>query len=129
MSRRSVSLVKGAVLVGATFLLTAPQVLAGASMRAGDAHNAMQPSPPPQPVPVVRVVPVPAVVSVAVTVAPQPATGSIQVNLRGPDGQLRRFPLEGGREAIEYEQIVLRPGQSVTIRWVAAKPRSGQGPR
>jgi hypothetical protein len=129
MSRRSASLVGGAVLVAATFVLTAPQVLAGASMRAGDAHNAIRPSPPPQPAPVIQVVPVPAVVSVAVTVARQPTKGSIEVNLRGPDGQLRRFPVEGGREAIEYEQIVLRPGQSVTIRWVAAKPQSGRVPR
>jgi hypothetical protein len=129
MSRRSVSLVKGAVLVAAAFLWTAPQVLAGPAVRAGDAHNAMQPSPPPQIVRVIQVVPVPVIVSVAVTVVPQPTKGSIQVNLRGPDGQLRRFPVEGGREAIEYEQIVLRPGQSVTIRWVAAKPRSSQVPR
>jgi hypothetical protein len=129
MSPRSVSLVKAAALAAATFLLIAPQVRAGASMRAGDAHNAMQPSPPPQPAPVVQVVQVPVLVSVGVTVVPQRAMGSVQVNLRGPDGQLRRFPVEGGREAIEYEQIVLRPGQSVTIRWVAAKPRIGQTPR
>ena len=129
MSRRSASLVGGAVLVAATFLLTASQVLAGASMRAGDAHNAMQPSPPPQPVPVVQVVPAPVSVAVGVTVVRQPTMGPVQVNLRGPDGQIRRFPVEGGRQAIEFEQIVLRPGQSVTIRWVAAKPRSSQAPR
>ena len=129
MSRRSVSRVKGAALAAATLLLIAPQVHAGPAVRAGDAHNAMQPSPPPQLVPVIQVVQVPVLVSVAVTVARQPTKGSIEVNLRGPDGQLRRFPVEGGREAIEYEQIVLRPGQSVTIRWVAAKPQSGRVPR
>ena len=129
MSERSGSLVKGAVLVAVTFFLPAPHVLAGASMRAGDAHNAMQPSPPPQPAPVVQVVRVPVVVAVGVTVMPQPAMGAVQVNLRGPDGQLRRFPLEGGREAIEYEQFVLRPGQSVTIRWVTTKRQSSQTPR
>jgi hypothetical protein len=121
--------VKGAALAAATLLLIAPQVHAGPAVRAGDAHNAMQPSPPPQLVPVIQVVQVPVLVSVAVTVVPQPAVESVQVNLRGPGGELRRFPVEGGRQAIQYEQIVLRPGQSVTIRWVAAKQRSGPAPR
>lgn len=129
MSWRSVSLAKGAVLVGGIFLLMAPRVLAGPAVRAGDANTAQRPSPPAQPAPVYRAVPVPPIVSVAVTVVRQPKKGSIEVNLRGPDGQLRRFPVEGGREAIEYQQFVLRPGQSVTIRWVAAKPRSGRVPR
>ena len=129
MSWRSVSLVKGVVLVGATFLLMAPRVLAGPAVRAGDAHNALQPSPPPQPAPVVRAVPVPVSVSVAVTIMRQPMREPVFVTLRGPDGQLRRFPVEGGREAIEYEQFVLRPGQSVTIRWVTTKRQSSQTPR
>jgi hypothetical protein len=43
------------------------------------------------------------------------------VNLRSPDGQVRRFPVEGGLKAIEVTRVVIRPGQSVTIRWMAAR--------
>jgi hypothetical protein len=42
------------------------------------------------------------------------------VTLRGPDGQVRRFPVEGGPASIHYTQVVVRPGQSVTIQ-VAAR--------
>jgi hypothetical protein len=63
----------------------------------------------------------PVTVSVAVT-PPQTAKEVVYVNLRGPDGQVRRFPVEGGREAIQSPQvIVLRPGASVTVRWVVSK--------
>jgi hypothetical protein len=43
------------------------------------------------------------------------------VSLRGPDGEVRRFPVEGGRSAIETYQVVLRPGTSITIRLLAAR--------
>jgi hypothetical protein len=73
------------------------------------------------PAPVVHPVPSFAAVSVLVTMPVRPAKKTVYVDLRGPDGQVRRFPVEGGREAIHYEQVVLQPGQSLTIRWVAAK--------
>jgi hypothetical protein len=60
-------------------------------------------------------------ISVVVMLAPQAAMKPAQVALRGPDGQVRRFPVVGGRDAIQYRQVVLRPGQSLTIQWVAAK--------
>jgi hypothetical protein len=62
-------------------------------------------------------------VTISFIMAPaQPATEPVYVDLRGPDGQVRRFPVEGGREAIRYQQsVVLRPGNSLTIQWVAAK--------
>jgi hypothetical protein len=41
--------------------------------------------------------------------------------LRGPDGQTRRFPVEGGRASITYTQVVVQPGQSVTIYWSPAR--------
>jgi hypothetical protein len=63
----------------------------------------------------------PVVITVAVTPAPQPAVEPVFVDLRGPDGQLRRFPVVGGRDAIQSPTIVLHPGQSVNIQWVAAK--------
>jgi hypothetical protein len=58
---------------------------------------------------------------VVVRVAPEPAP--VYVTVRGPDGELRRFPLEGGREAIQTRQIVVRPGESATLQIVAAGPR------
>jgi hypothetical protein len=51
----------------------------------------------------------------------QPAKEPLYVTLRGPDGQMRRFLVEGGRAAIQAPQVVLHPGESVTIRWVAGK--------
>jgi hypothetical protein len=60
-------------------------------------------------------------VSFAVTVTVRPAKQPVYVNLRGPHGEVRRFLVEGGGAAIQYRQVVLSPGESVTIRWVAAK--------
>jgi hypothetical protein len=57
--------------------------------------------------------------SVTVEVPAQPAKEPVYVDLRGPDGQVRRFLVEGGREAIQYRQVTLRPGESVTIRLAA----------
>jgi hypothetical protein len=37
------------------------------------------------------------------------------VSLRGPDGVVRTFPLEGGREAIVVREVTLRPGEGLTI--------------
>jgi hypothetical protein len=46
----------------------------------------------------------------------------VYVNLRGPDGQVRRFPVEGGRQAIQSPQvIVLRPGSTVTVRVLVSR--------
>lgn len=52
---------------------------------------------------------------------PTPADGTVPattyVTIRGPDGQVRRFPLARGVE-VQYrrQSIVLRPGESTTIR-------------
>jgi hypothetical protein len=58
-----------------------------------------------------------------VVAAPQRRTSQgMQVSLRGPDGQVRQFALEGGRAAIQYQpEFVLRPGESVTIQWLVGK--------
>ena len=62
------------------------------------------------------------IVSVIVTTPVQPTAAPVYVDIRGPDGQVRRFPVEGGRAAIQAAPaVVLRPGQSVTIRWMAAR--------
>jgi hypothetical protein len=53
--------------------------------------------------------------------APQPANEPLVVSIRGPEGEVRRFPVEGGRAAIETYQVIVRSGASITIRWLAAK--------
>ncbi len=119
MSWRNVPFVKVVVLVAAIFLLRVPRVLAGDVEHAPDARPAARYQPAYSPV--VRLVRLPVIVGVVVTMAPEPAKEPLRVGLRGPDGQVRRFPVEGGRAAIQYRQIVLRPGQSLTIQWVGAK--------
>jgi hypothetical protein len=66
----------------------------------------------------------PAAFTVVVTLpAPVPALRSesptLAVDLRGPDGQLRRFAVEGGREAIQPRTVVVRPGETATIQFQA----------
>jgi hypothetical protein len=100
------------------FLLTVSQV------RAGDKEHgatARRPYVPTVHTLVAHAAPQFASVSVLVTMPVRAAKESVYVDLRGPDGQVRRFPVEGGREAIRYQQVVLQPGQSLTIRWAAAK--------
>jgi hypothetical protein len=58
----------------------------------------------------------PTAVEVTVTgPPPAPEAAPVYVTIRGPDGELRRFPLEGGREALQSRVIVVRPGESATI--------------
>ncbi len=118
MFRRLSPCVKGALLSAAALLL------ASAPLRAGKQSTAQTWSPPPNhhvAAPVVRAVARAVTVSVALT-PPQAAKEVVYVNLRGPDGQVRRFPVEGGREAIQAAQvIVLRPGSSITVLWVMSK--------
>jgi hypothetical protein len=102
----------------AALLLTAPQALAGEHVRA-----ARQPSTPPQPppAPVVRVAVPPVTITLTALAAVQAATETASINLRGPDGQLRRFPVEGGAAEMPSRVVILRPGESLTIQWTAKK--------
>jgi hypothetical protein len=109
-------------MFGTAFLLLPPDALAGEHVRGGDrAASRTQAVVAPvaravQTTPVVA----PVTIAVAVTTPSKPATEQMFVNLRGPDGKLRRFPIEGGREAIQSPTVVvLRPGQSVTIQMTA----------
>ncbi|HZY84197.1 MAG TPA: hypothetical protein VFE78_05170 [Gemmataceae bacterium] len=119
MSCRGVLSVKGALLSAAAFLLLSPPAQAG--------KQSTLPTWPPPPNHHVATASVvhgrAAAVTVAVAVTPpQTAKEIVYVNLRGPDGQVRRFPVEGGRESIQAPQvIVLRPGATVTVRWVVSK--------
>jgi hypothetical protein len=119
MAWRSTLVAMGGLLFGAAFLLLVPNGVAGEHVRAGDRMTGQN---LPASASIARAVPVtiavaPVTISVAVTTPSKPATVPIYVNLRGPDGQLRRFPVEGGHDAIQSQPvIVLRPGQSVTIQ-------------
>ncbi len=104
----------------ATFLLLVPGLLAGGSMRSGSSYRvpsppAARPSTPPASAPVARWNSVSA--TVTMKAAPQP----FYVTLRGPDGTLRRYPVEGGRASIRYTQVRVQPGQSLTIHLAPGK--------
>jgi hypothetical protein len=60
-------------------------------------------------------------VAITVTQPVQPAAPPLAVNLRGPDGQVRRFAVAEGRDVIQVRSVVLRPGESLTILWRPAK--------
>ena len=116
MSSRTAAFVAAALL--AALLLTAPRALAGEHVRAGrQATTQTQPAP----VQVVRAAPSPVTISLTV---PAPASASSEpayISLRGPDGQVRRFAVEGGAEAVSSRVVVLRPGESLTIRLTTNK--------
>jgi hypothetical protein len=54
----------------------------------------------------------PAGVAVAVTEQEQPME---TVKIRGPNGEVRSFPIVGGRQAIKARTIIVRPGQSLHL--------------
>ena len=56
-------------------------------------------------------------VVVSAPVAPAPTT----VTLRGPDGRMRTFALQGGRAAIQTRSVIVHAGETVRIT-VAAAP-------
>jgi hypothetical protein len=116
MSWQRVRCVKGALLLAAACLLMAPPARAGDRYRAAK-PPAAQPNTAAAPVAVLPFRPV----AVSVVVTPPPAAPEqVYVDLRGVDGQVRRFPVQGGLAAIESPQVVvLRPGESVTVRMTA----------
>jgi hypothetical protein len=112
MSLQTVRFVRGSGLVAAV-LLVASAGLAGEHVRAGKQSAAPSQASPPA----VRVMP--SVTISLVTLPPaQAASEAASIKLRGPDGQLRRFPLEGGAPELALRVIVLRPGQSLTILYL-----------
>jgi hypothetical protein len=62
---------------------------------------------------VVRPAPAPEPLQVVVSVPAQPPR--VFVDIRGPDGKMRRFPLEGGAAAIQRQEVVVRAGETATI--------------
>jgi hypothetical protein len=116
MSGRTVAVVTAGLLLAA-FVVGAPRVLAGPHVRAGQ-----QTTPRPQPAPVVVVRPAAPVTISLTPAAPAPAeSGAAYISLRGPDGQVRRFAVEGGAAEVSARVIVLRPGESLTIQLTTNK--------
>jgi hypothetical protein len=121
MLQKATSVLVPVVLVAAVFVLPSRVAVAGGvALSNPDPGYARSAPSQAKRAPVVYSAPG-AGVSVRVSIPGQPAKAPVYVTLRGPDGTMRRFLVEGGREAIQSSQVVLRPGQSMTIRWVAAK--------
>jgi hypothetical protein len=118
MSWPNVCLVKGTVLAAAALLYLSASVQAGDRVHSGDrtvsygsqvAVHAPAPVTPPR------------AVSLLVTWPVTQAPEAFRVTLHGPDGQPRTFPVEGGRAAIQFRQVILRPGESLAIRRTSGK--------
>ena len=60
-------------------------------------------------------------IAVAATPTAPVAGETPSISLRGPDGQLRSFPVEGGADEMRSRIVILRPGDSLTIQWTAKK--------
>jgi hypothetical protein len=56
-----------------------------------------------------------------VTTTAQPVAETASIELTGPDGQKRTFPVEGGLATIQYRRVVLRPGESLVLNWTPSK--------
>jgi hypothetical protein len=113
------------VLGGGGFLLSPGLALAGPATRSGSAYGAVATSHTYHAQPMHHSAARPATVRVSISIAApapaQPARGPLYITLRGPDGELRQFPVEGGSAAIQPTTVVIRSGGSVTIRLVTAK--------
>jgi hypothetical protein len=118
MSWPNARLAKGTALSAAALFFLSASVQAGDRVHSGDrtasygsqvAVHAPAPVTPPRNV------------SLLVTWPVAQAPDAFRVTLHGQDGQPRTFPVEGGRTAIQFRQVILRPGESLAIRWTSAK--------
>jgi hypothetical protein len=57
--------------------------------------------------------------SVAVSYS-ESSSKPMMVDIRGPDGQVRSFPLAHGRDTIRVRTIIVHPGESLTLRFQGA---------
>ncbi len=122
MSQGLCALTKGVGLAAAALLWLTPGVWAGGGehVRAGDApgwRTASVSTPAPVARRVAYVVPVPMTISIEVQPPARITRETVYVNLRGPDGQVRRFPVEGGAASIQTRQVTLHPGESLSLHW------------
>jgi len=84
-------------------------------------------SPPAIPTRYIAVPPAPAMSNVVVSIG-EPANKPTVVDIRGPDGKVRSFPVASGNDVIRPRTIVLHPGDSLTIRFAAARPQAPKKP-
>jgi hypothetical protein len=57
---------------------------------------------------------------VVTVTSPKPVP--LYVDIRGPDGTVRRFPVAGGPATIQVRQVIVRPGETATVRVPRAVP-------
>ncbi len=62
----------------------------------------------------------PAYGSLLVTVQGPTAVEPVYVTLRGPDGEVQRFPLESGSASIQTRGVIVRQGDAATFHFVVA---------
>jgi hypothetical protein len=116
-------------LVAVTLLGQAPATMAGEHVRAPTSasyNSASASAAPARPsstaasayartgLPSVRIV-----YSIPYAQPPDAAAPPVYVDIRQPDGTVRTVPLEGGRDVIQTQEVVVRAGQSVTIQFPA----------
>jgi hypothetical protein len=118
-------LTKGVALAVTALLCMTPGAWAGEHVRAGDASAGRHVAAATSPAPAVQraryYAPAPVVMSVQLQPPARAGVAPVYVTLRGPDGQARRFPVEGGTTAIRTRDVVLHPGESVSVVWTAGK--------
>lgn len=89
-------------------------------MRQQAAQRSARPAPVRTPVVAPETQPLIGPIELAITLpppAPAAEPAPVLVDVRGPDGSVRSYALEGGKEAIQTPRvIVLRPGESATVR-------------
>jgi len=117
MSTQRVTFIAKSMLFVAAWLLLGNPAEAGDVYRASRHDNSASPK---VTAPVARAAALPISITIA-PASPQPAAEPFIVGIRGPDGTLRRFSVEGGESAIVIRQVVVRSGTSITIEWRAAK--------
>jgi hypothetical protein len=85
---------------------------------------AVQSAPPHFPAPA-AVVAQPAVGPLLVTVKAPVRAEPVYATLRGPDGEVQRYALEGGLESIQTRTVIVRQGETASFRFAAATPPKG----
>jgi hypothetical protein len=121
MFPRSFSLASLAIPLAAAVLLTATPAFAGEHVRSARRSTVPASAAAAPAAPAYASASRAAVVTVSWSMPTPAATQAPQtaVSLRGPDGQTRRYVVEGGALAIQTRQVVVRAGESVTIQVTA----------
>jgi hypothetical protein len=88
-------------------------------LKAAPAPAAPNAAPAPAPAAPPSSAPSPVQVTLSFPTLPDTAFAAI----RGPDGEVRYFPVQGGRKELATRVIVVRPGERVHIQLPAPKPR------